>query len=220
MDAGTRAVERHIIPSSRAADKAVYHRALMRLVLASASPRRRELLEAAGFDFDVDPVDVDETPRPGEAPHQYVQRLADEKAAAGHARHPGDIVLGADTTVVVDAELLAKPDDDADAARMLRRLSGRSHDVLTGVSLRWTGGAARAVERSRVWFTALSEAEIAWYVATGEPRGKAGGYAIQGLASRFITRIDGAYANVVGLPVDAVWRILKEAGLARGPALF
>jgi septum formation protein len=176
----------------------------MRLVLASASPRRRALLEAAGVAVDVDPVDVDEARLDGESPAQYVERLAREKAAAGARRHPDALVLGADTTVTLDGAVLGKPVDAAEAAGMLRRLSGRTHEVLTGIAIAWRGAIASHVERTAVAMAPLSEADIAWYVASGEPLDKAGAYAIQGLASRFIPRIDGSYANVVGLPVTAV----------------
>ena len=191
----------------------------MRLILASASPRRAELLRAAGFEFDVVVADVDESVRDGETPREYVRRLAAEKSAAAlaavpgecqaSARHvPGTVVLGADTTVVVDGEILAKPIDDADAATMLRKLAGRAHDVLTGISLRRGAYELGRVETTRVEFARLSDADIAWYVASGEGRDKAGAYAIQGLASRFIPRIDGSYSNVVGLPIAAVCELL------------
>jgi septum formation protein len=190
----------------------------VRVVLASASPRRRELLSAAGFDFDVDPVSVDETRGAGEAPAAYVERLARSKAQAA-ARHDGDrAVIGADTVVVVDDEVLGKPRDAEDAARMLRRLAGRAHDVLTGVAVVWRGRILSHVERTSVWFARLSESDIAWYVASGEPLDKAGAYAIQALASRFVRRIDGSYSNVVGLPVTAVIELLQKAGVPGEPA--
>jgi nucleoside triphosphate pyrophosphatase len=248
----------------------------VRLVLASASPRRAELLRAAGFTFETLVVEIDETQRPGEEPAAYVRRLAMEKSAgasaalhgpakaghyvrraaetghdvrgaaetgqhvrggaeAGHhvrgdmasdgshsdrsyvvsgfSRTIGDdepVILGADTTVVVDGEILGKPRDEDDAARMLRRLSGGRHHVLTGVSLRRHAIEAGRVETTAVDFMALNDADVAWYVASGEGRDKAGGYAIQGLASRFITRIEGSYSNVVGLPVHTVLALLRE----------
>jgi len=186
------------------------------LILASASPRRAELLRAAGFDFDVIITHVDESVRPGETPRVYVRRLAAEKSAAAlWSRPTDDVVLAADTTVVVDDEILAKPADDAEAAAMLRKLSGRRHDVLTGVSLRRGAFELGRVEMTRVEFSALTEADIAWYVASGEGRDKAGAYAIQGLASRFIPRIDGSYSNVVGLPVAAVFELLTEISSTR-----
>jgi septum formation protein len=182
----------------------------MRLLLASASPRRAELLRAAGFSFETIVVDVDETPRPGEEPSTYVRRLAMEKSARALAVGGGEPVLGADTVVVVDGEILGKPVDDRDAEAMLRRLSGRSHRVLTGLSLRCNGNEAGGVETTDVELMRLSEADVAWYVASGEGRDKAGAYAIQGLASRFIARIEGSYSNVVGLPVHTVFVLLRE----------
>jgi nucleoside triphosphate pyrophosphatase len=194
----------------------------MRLVLASASPRRRELLEAAGFDFETLPVDVDESVRPGESPAAYVRRLAAEKSAraqgvlegrAGASEHDpvstDCIVLAADTAVVVDGDILGKPRDAAEAAGMLGRLSGRAHDVMTGISLRKGLEEFGRVESSRVFVAALSADELHWYVGSGEGRDKAGAYAIQGLASRFVTRIEGSYSNVVGLPVRAVYQLLQ-----------
>jgi septum formation protein len=184
----------------------------MRLVLASASPRRAELLRAAGIPFEVAAVDIDETFRPGEKPERAVARVAQAKAAACVALHPDAIVLGADTTVVVRGETLAKPVDAADAARMLRLLSGRSHDVLTGVCLCHQGRRLVHVEPTRVQMAHLAETEIAWYISTGEPLDKAGAYAIQGIASRFIDGIQGSYSNVVGLPISNVYELLKELG--------
>lgn len=190
----------------------------MALVLASASPRRADLLRAAGFTFDVRPVDVDESRLPDEAPDTYVLRVARDKARAALARHPGDIVLAADTTValgdpatagVEPRVILAKPADAADAARMLRELSGRAHEVLTGVVITTTEREIQFVDSTRVWFDVLSDEDIDWYVSSGEPMDKAGGYAIQGLASRFIPRIAGSYANVVGLPVARVSAALR-----------
>ncbi len=181
----------------------------MRLILASASPRRAELLSAAGFDFDVRPVQVDETPLPGELPSAYVLRVAVLKAQSYQRLAEGEVVLAADTTVVVDGSILGKPDDDADARRMLRLLSGREHEVLTGVALRENGRIVSAVESTRVHVLPLSGAEVDWYVASGEPADKAGAYAVQGLAARFVHRIDGSYSNVVGLPVSRVFLMLK-----------
>jgi septum formation protein len=185
--------------------------ARMRLVLASASPRRAELLQAAGFVFEIAPPHIDETPQRGEAAAQYVRRMAAEKSAAIAAtqrRAADSVILGADTTVVVDEDMLAKPRDDGDAARMLRRLSGRVHRVLTGVSVRQGAYEAGRVVSTEVEFAALSDEDVAWYVASGEGRDKAGAYAIQGLASRFIPRIDGSYSNVVGLPIACVFELL------------
>src|SRR3954469_6291604 len=245
----------------------------MRLILASASPRRAELLRAAGYTFEVVVADVDESIRAGETPATYVRRLAAEKSSAALKRCATDfaalkacatsgtdpeipaglkacatsgtdpempeglktcatsgtdpetpaalkgcatgaaadlIVLGADTTVVVDGEILGKPRDDADGRRMLQRLSGATHQVLTGVSLRQGAYEVGRVDTTAVFFRALTDEDISWYIASGEGRDKAGGYAIQGLASRFIRRIDGSYANVVGLPVETVDELLRS----------
>jgi septum formation protein len=186
----------------------------MRLILASASPRRAELLRAAGFDFDVMPVEVDEQFEPGERPEDAVTRLAVEKARLVAAHHPEAVVLGADTTVVIDRQALAKPADPPDAARMLRLLSGRTHEVLTGICLCHAGRTLIHVEPSRVRMARLTEEEIGWYISTGEPMDKAGGYAVQGLASRFIEGIEGSYSNVVGLPMNSVYGLMKELGCA------
>jgi septum formation protein len=224
------------------------------LVLASASPRRQELLRNAGISFTVQPADVNETPLAGESPRDCAERLAREKALAVWLTRPHDLVLGADTIVVVNATILGKPASPEDAARMLRLLSGRVHEVITGVCL--VGPAARdqrsgasvtsgqwpvasdaasrerstdsapdaprtgsrelgtASETTLVTMSELSDEEIRDYVATGEPMDKAGAYAIQGIASRWIPRIEGDYSNVVGLPVALVWRILSESGAA------
>jgi len=179
------------------------------LVLASRSPRRREILAQAGILFTIRAADVDESPFFGETPEAYVQRLAEWKACAVPAE-PGETVLGADTTVVVENEMLAKPADPADARRMLAALSGRCHEVLTGICLKRGAALIRDYAVTRVWFTPMSEAEIESYVASGEPMDKAGAYAIQGLASKYIDRIDGCYFNVVGLPVSLVYRRLRE----------
>jgi septum formation protein len=195
----------------------VYHSA-MRLILASASPRRSELLRAAGFDFQVVPAEVDERPLPAEAPDDYVRRVALDKARAVAASMPDAVVLAADTCVVVDDAILGKPVDAADAARMLAVLSGRPHDVLTGVAVIGPAGVQVESADSRVVFASLSAAEIAWYVASGEPADKAGAYAIQGLASRYVERVEGSYSNVVGLPVAVVYRLLREQGFMGGSA--
>jgi septum formation protein len=182
----------------------------VRLVLASASPRRAELLRAAGYSFETVVAEIDESLRVGETPGQYVRRLAAEKSAVAVSATPGDaIVLGADTTVVVDDGILGKPKDDEESAAMLRRLSGRRHEVLTGVSLRQGAFELGRVETTAVWFAPLTNEDIAWYVESGEGRDKAGAYAIQGLASRFIPRIEGSYANVVGLPVACVAELME-----------
>jgi septum formation protein len=180
----------------------------MRLILASASPRRAELLRAAGYVFDVLPTEIDETVRPGEPAVEYVRRLAREKATAcaeGPARTMADaIVIAADTTVVIDGRILGKPVDTADARQMLVQLSGRAHQVVTGLCVRQAGRVLEGVDTTAVEFAQLDREEIEWYVGSGEGRDKAGGYAIQGLASRFIPRIEGSYSNVVGLPIALV----------------
>ena len=194
----------------------------MTLVLASASPRRQELLRNAGIPFTVQPADIDETPLAGESPRECAERLARAKALAVFQRNPEKCVLGADTIVVVDDTVLGKPRDAEDAARMLRRLSGREHGVITGVcvvtpvtsrQLPVASKVKTASETTLVTFCELSDDEIRFYVATGEPMDKAGAYAIQGLASRWIPRIEGDYSNVVGLPVALVYRMLRELGV-------
>jgi septum formation protein len=188
----------------------------MRLILASASPRRVALLREAGYAFDVEPADVDESELAGEEARAYVVRVAALKARTIAATHPDDAVLAADTTVVVDGVMLAKPLDDRDAQRMLNVLSGRTHEVLTGVVLARSGREWSEVVSTRVRFRPLTAAEIEWYVASGEPRDKAGAYGVQGLASRFVESVQGSYSNVVGLPVAAARRLLEAAGLAPG----
>jgi septum formation protein len=190
----------------------------MRLLLASASPRRAELLRAAGFAFDVQPAGADETVHPGELPEPYARRVAQAKARAVASAAGPRIVLAADTIVVAGGEVLGKPVDAGDAARMLRRLAGRRHEVLTAVVLLAPGRMPLIhVETTAVEFLPLSEAEIAWYVATGEPADKAGAYGIQGLASRFVSRIEGSYSNVVGLPIARVYSMLHEIDPAMWP---
>lgn len=183
-----------------------------RLVLASASARRAELLAAAGYAFAVDPADVDESGRPGEAPEAYVLRVARDKAwaVAARRRDPGEIVLGADTTVVANGEILAKPADESDATRMLEALSGTVHDVFTGVVVVSGDREQSAVVGTRVRLLPMTREEIQWYVATGEPMGKAGAYAIQGRAARFVDWIEGSWSNVVGLPVATVNEMIKR----------
>lgn len=180
----------------------------MKLVLASQSPRRAELLTAAGIDFTVRAADVDETPREGEAPRDYVVRIAEEKARAVPANSE-EVVLAADTTVVLGDEIMGKPIDAADATRMLRSLAGKRHEVITAICLRRGDRVATDIASTSVWFAPLSDAEIADYVASGEPMDKAGAYGIQGLASKYIDRIDGSYTNVVGLPVALTYRHLQ-----------
>jgi len=191
----------------------------MPLILASASPRRAELLRNAGIAFSVDPAHVPEQPLENEPPQDYAKRLAREKARAVLARHPKDAVLGADTIVVIGGRVLEKPLDTDDAARMLRALSGRTHEVITGVCLAAAGFERTQAESTRVTFAELSDQEIAGYVATGEPMDKAGAYAIQVIASRWAVRIEGCYFNVVGLPVPLVYGMLRQAQQAMGPAL-
>jgi septum formation protein len=186
----------------------------VRLILASASPRRAELLRAAGYVFDIMAVDIDERVLAGERPEEYVRRLALEKSAVA-GPHEGRVILAADTAVVVDGEILGKPADAGDSRKMLALLSGREHRVLTGLSLRNGALELGGVESTSVWFSPLSRPEIDWYVASGEGRDKAGGYAIQGLASRFIPRINGSYSNVVGLPIHHVAQLMTEIGYAR-----
>jgi len=199
------------------------------LVLASASPRRQELLRNAGIAFTVQAAEIDETPRAGESPRDCAERLAREKALAVSLSRPEDSVIGADTIVVVSGKILGKPVDAADAIRMLRLLSGRVHEVITGVCLLGAPASGRlpvlgktsrhgtrelrtASETTLVTMCELSDREIRDYVATGEPMDKAGAYAIQGIAARWIPRIEGDYSNVVGLPVALVYRMLREKG--------
>ena len=200
------------------------------LVLASASPRRQELLRNAGITFTVQPADIDETPLAGEPPRECAERLARQKAMAVFRKQPQHHVLGADTIVVIDSAILGKPSDARDAARMLRLLSGRTHSVITGVCLVSpvtgesvsTGTSGRqpatasektASETTLVTVSRISEDEIRDYIATGEPMDKAGAYAIQGMASRWIPRIEGDYSNVVGLPLALVYAMLQEQGV-------
>jgi septum formation protein len=182
------------------------------LVLASASPRRQELLRAAGISFEVQLASITEDPLPGEDAKSCAERLAREKAIAIAKQRPNDTVLGADTVVVIDNQNLGKPNDATDAIRMLRLLSGRTHQVITGVCLAFRGQTLVKSETTSVTVSEISNSEIASYVATGEPMDKAGAYAIQGMAARWIPRIEGDYSNVVGLPVALVYRMLREAG--------
>jgi septum formation protein len=193
------------------------------LVLASASPRRQELLRNAGIPFVVQPTNIPEVPQPGEAPRAFAERMARQKALAVFRRQPNDFVLGADTIVIVDGEILGKPRDSADAARMLRLLSARTHQVVTGVCLvgpRLKTGDQQPEagfedirsETTLVTVDPLGNDDIHSYVSTGEPTDKAGAYAIQGRASRWVSRIEGDYFNVVGLPVSLVYKMLREHG--------
>jgi septum formation protein len=189
------------------------------LILASASPRRQELLRNAGIPFAVQPADVNETPLAGESPRDCAERLAREKAMAVFESNPQQCVLGADTIVVVDDTILGKPRDVEDAGRMLRLLSGRTHAVITGVCLvgeKMAGGDLPVIiasETTQVTMSQISDDEIRDYIATGEPMDKAGAYAIQGVASRWIPRIEGDYSNVVGLPVALVYALLRARGM-------
>ena len=181
------------------------------LVLASSSPRRAEILTSLGIPYVVDPADVNEEIRPGESGEAASSRLASEKAASIVKRHPHSWVLAADTLVLLGGDILGKPRDDSEAAEMLRRLSGREHRVVTAVRLRKGTDAGReTVALSGVRISALSPDEIRWYVETGEPRDKAGAYAVQGLGARFIESVHGSYTNVMGLPARGVYSLLKE----------
>lgn len=184
-----------------------------RLVLASQSPRRRELLAGLGFELDVRPANADETQRADESPAEYVLRVARDKARAV----PGDVVLGADTAVVVRGTVLGKPTDAADARRMLRILSGEAHEVLTGVCVRRNAGALGVeldtVVTTEVRFARLTSAQIEWYVSTGEPLDKAGAYALQGAGGVFVEAVEGSVSNVIGLPLGETLQLLRRAGL-------
>lgn len=184
------------------------------LYLASQSPRRRELLARFGLAFEVLDIDIPERREPGESPLGYVKRVAHEKAAAGLQRvDTGATVLAADTEVVLDDEVFGKPRDDADAKAMLRRLSGRTHEVISVVALASDGRVAEAVSVTEVSFAALDDAAITAYVASGEPRGKAGAYAIQGAAEAFVRHLSGSYSGVMGLPLHETARLLREFGI-------
>lgn len=186
------------------------------LILASSSPRRQELLREAGVLFQVHPAHINEDQIPGEQPGEYALRLSQEKAQAVAVHYPHSHVLGADTIVIVDGEVLGKPKDQADAARMLRLLSGRDHEVITAVSLVAPGARADTrTSTTKVYFRELTESEIQQYVAGGEPMDKAGAYAIQGGASLWAYRIEGEYSNVVGLPLSLVTEMLRTNGLLK-----
>ncbi len=190
----------------------------MKLILASASPRRAEILRNAGIQFEIRKTDVDESRLAGELPSDYVRRLALAKAlsAAAEYRDPIDktLILGADTVVVVDADILGKPASQDDARSMLRRIGGRVHEVHTGLALVRTPGTMQRVveEITRVHFASLAAQEIEDYIATGEPFDKAGAYGIQGIGGRYVTRIEGCYFNVMGLPLARLWSLLRELG--------
>lgn len=182
-----------------------------KLVLASSSPRRTELLNRAGWPHEVMVAGIDESVRPQEQPAAYVQRLARSKAEAVAQLLDEGVVLGADTTVVIDNQILGQPGDDADARRMLNLLNGKWHEVLTGVALVRVGGETRvAHETTRVRFAEMSESEIDWYIASGEPVGKAGAYGIQGKAALFIEEIEGDYFNIMGLPIRLVYELAEN----------
>jgi septum formation protein len=188
-----------------------------RLVLASASPRRTQLLAQLGIAHEVHPPQIDERRRSGEAPAAYVERVAREKAAAVAERVPRALVLAADTAVVAGEEVLGKPADPAAARSMLMALSGRTHRVITAVAVDGSARAACSVE-TRVSFRALSEADVAWYVGTGEPLDKAGAYAIQGAGGAFVERVEGSVSNVIGLPLVETLALLATAGLRWPPS--
>lgn len=192
----------------------------MKLVLASASPRRRELLLSIGLDFEALPSTIEERRGAAEEPESYVLRLSREKAEEVAARRPEAWVIGADTTVYIDDRILEKPSDQADATRMLRTISGREHTVFTGITLLGPSASHREsrVVSTQVTMIGLSDEEIAWYVGTGEPMDKAGAYAVQGVGAMFISSINGNYTNVVGLPLSVLFDMMRRAGLdARHP---
>ena len=183
---------------------------LPQLVLASGSPRRAEILSSVGWTFTKVIPDIDETERDGESPENYVQRLAEEKAQAVSHQHPDSIILAADTTVVIDEQIIGKPADLDDARRMLTMLSGRWHDVLTGVAVKRDGKIDVGMERTGVKFSEMSNEEIEYLARMGDPLDKAGAYAVQAQAALFIEQIRGDYWNVVGLPISLVYRLLKK----------
>ena len=191
----------------------------LRVILASQSPRRRELLALAGIAHDVQPADIDESYLTGERPRDHAERLARGKAEAIAAREPDAVVIGSDTIVVVDGDVLGKPSDENDAVRMLARLAGRSHIVITAVAVAWRGETRSAVEEVGVTFHPLSRAEIDAYIATREPMDKAGAYGIQGYGATIVARVDGDYFAVMGLPLQRLIRVLDALGIryAFGP---
>jgi septum formation protein len=183
-----------------------------KIVLASASPRRTELMELAGISFEVVPADIDETALSGEMPEEHVLRLAREKASAAAGRAVGRYFIGADTVVVLEGRIMGKPADESEAAEMLRLLSGRSHSVLTGIAVldRLSGKKVCKCVETKVYFKALTDREILDYIATGCPMDKAGAYAIQGGAIHFVRRIEGSYSNVIGLPMTELYEMLQD----------
>ena len=186
------------------------------VILASASPRRAQLLRAIGVPFEAVPAEVDETPLPGETPGPYVERLALAKARAVAAAHPDGLVLGADTTVTVDGRILGKAADQREATQMLECLAGRAHEVHTGVALVSGTNSTVACATTRVWFAPMTSEDIERYVSSGEWKDKAGAYGIQGRISHFVARVEGSYTNVVGLPVALVWDLLMRYPVGRG----
>jgi septum formation protein len=189
----------------------------VRVILASASPRRRELLTLVGIAHTVHPADIDESVRPGEAPSTYVDRLAREKAGVIATEHPGAVVIAADTTVVLDGLVLGKPTDAAEARRMVASLAGRTHEVCTGIAVQHGPQVASAVERVAVTMRPLHADEIAAYVATGEPMDKAGAYGIQGFGATIVTRVEGDYFSVMGLGLARLVALCAEVGLVYRP---
>jgi len=191
----------------------------LRVILASQSPRRRELLALIGIPHEVRPADIDETYLAGEQPAAHAERLARGKCAVIAAREPEALVIGSDTIVVVDGDVLGKPADENDASRMLRRLSGRSHVVVTAVAVAWRGETRSAVEQVNVTFHPLSDGDIASYIETREPMDKAGAYGIQGYGATIVARVDGDYFAVMGLPLQLLVRVMRELGIryAFGP---
>ncbi len=188
----------------------------LRVILASQSPRRRELLALIGVTHEVRPADIDETYFAGERPAAHAERLARGKCVVIAEREPDALVIGSDTIVVVDGDVLGKPADEADAARMLRRLSGRSHVVVTAVAVAWRGQTRSAVEEVNVTFHSLSDADITAYIATREPMDKAGAYGIQGFGATIVERVDGDYFAVMGLPLQLLVGVLRELGVRYG----
>jgi septum formation protein len=182
-----------------------------RVILASASPRRRELLALVGIEHEVRPANIDESYRAGETPREHAERLAREKATTIDV--PDAVAIGSDTIVVVDGDVLGKPRDRVQAAEMLRRLSGRAHVVMTGVAVRWRGTLASGLEEVGVTFRTLTEREIERYIDTGEPMDKAGAYGIQGFGATIVDRVDGDYFAVMGLPLNRLARLLRDVGL-------
>jgi septum formation protein len=185
----------------------------MKFILASASPRRRELLESIGLEFEIIPSHIPEVRAAGESAEEYVARLSREKAAAVAGEHPGRWIIAADTTVLLGDELLEKPADPVDAARMLTAIAGKTHTVYTGVTLLGPGYSDTRVSESEVRMLPLSAGDIEWYVGTGEPLDKAGSYAVQGKGAMFIDSIHGSYTNVVGLPLATLFLMLRRAGM-------